>query len=107
MTGTSPLSTDKPGVTIIYCTRCNWLLRAGWMAQELLSTFSEEIGTLTLTPDHTGGVFEIRAGDELIWSRKEEGGFPDIAKLKRLIRDRIAPERDLGHIDRAHKDREE
>ncbi len=30
---------DKPAVTIHYCTQCNWLLRAGWMAQELLSTF--------------------------------------------------------------------
>ena len=26
--------------------------------------------------------------------------FPDIEELKQLIRDRITPERDLGHSDR-------
>ncbi|HXS29597.1 MAG TPA: Rdx family protein, partial [Steroidobacteraceae bacterium] len=26
-------------VEIHYCVQCRWLLRASWMAQELLSTF--------------------------------------------------------------------
>ncbi|MGH9801124.1 MAG: Rdx family protein, partial [Blastocatellia bacterium] len=30
-------------VEIIYCSQCRWLLRAAWMAQELLSTFEQEI----------------------------------------------------------------
>jgi selenoprotein W-related protein len=46
----------------------------------------------------TGGVFEIRLDDETIWSRKAQG-FPDLAELKRLVRDRVAPDRDLGHSD--------
>jgi selenoprotein W-related protein len=70
------------------------------MAQELLTTFAEEIGSITLTPDVTGGVFEVRAGDDLIWSRKEKGRLPDIKELKQLVRDRIAPDRSLGHTDR-------
>jgi|SRR5688572_7128562 selenoprotein W-related protein len=90
----------KPAVTIHYCTQCNWLLRAGWMAQELLSTFSLELGKVTLVPG-TGGVFEIRLDQELVWERKRDGGFPDIRTLKQLVRDRIDPGRDLGHIDRA------
>ena len=30
-------------IEIVYCTQCRWLLRAAWMAQELLSTFKQEI----------------------------------------------------------------
>ena len=62
-------------MTIAYCTRCNWLLRAGWMAQELLSTFGEELGSVALLPG-TGGIFEIRVDGELVWERKRDGGFP-------------------------------
>jgi selenoprotein W-related protein len=91
---------DKPVVRIAYCTQCNWLLRAGWMAQELLSTFSLELGEVVLIPG-TGGIFEIHLDAELIWERRRDGGFPDIRVLKQLVRDRIDPDRDLGHIDRA------
>jgi len=90
----------KPSVAIIYCRQCNWMLRAAWMAQELLSTFSEELGAVTLTPG-TGGVFEIRCEGDLIWERKRDGGFPDVKTLKQRVRDRIAPARDLGHVDRS------
>ncbi|MBB5518585.1 SelT/SelW/SelH family protein [Amphiplicatus metriothermophilus] len=89
-----------PRVEIVYCRLCNWLLRAGWMAQELLSTFGEELAAVTLVPDSEGGAFEIRLDGETIWSRKKDGGFPDIAELKRRVRDRVAPGRDLGHVDR-------
>ena len=86
-------------VSIVYCTQCRWLLRAGWMAQELLSTFDQELDELTLKPG-SGGIFEVYANDERIWSRKQEGRFPEITELKQRVRDQIAPERDLGHIDR-------
>jgi selenoprotein W-related protein len=89
----------KPVVEIRYCTQCRWLLRAAWMAQELLATFEVELGGVTLVPG-SGGVFEIRAGGDLIWSRHEQARFPDVAELKRLVRDRVAPEKDLGHADR-------
>jgi selenoprotein W-related protein len=91
--------TGKPSLTIAYCTQCNWLLRSGWMAQELLSTFSTELGQVTLVPG-TGGIFEIHLDGELIWERKRDGGFPDIRLLKQMVRDRIDPDRDLGHVDR-------
>ena len=92
--------TKTPNVDITYCRLCNWSLRASWMAQELLSTFAEEIGSVTLTPDASGGVFEVRIDGELVWSRKDAGRFPDVGELKRLTRDRIAPERSLGHIEK-------
>ncbi len=92
----------KHQIEIHYCTQCRWMLRSAWMAQELLSTFDGDIEALTLRPG-TGGVFEIRLDGALLWSRKEAGRFPEITELKQLVRDRIAPARDLGHVDRSKK----
>ena len=91
--------TAKPRLTIAYCTQCNWLLRAGWMAQEVLSTFGTDLAEVTLLPG-TGGIFEIHVDGVLVWERKRDGGFPDVKQLKQLVRDRIDPGRDLGHVDR-------
>jgi selenoprotein W-related protein len=88
----------SPRIEIKYCTQCRWLLRAAWMAQELLTSFQDEVGEVALAPG-TGGVFEVRVGDEVIWSRAEQGRFPDIKELKQLVRDRIAPAKDLGHSE--------
>lgn len=93
---------ERPVLRIVYCTQCNWLLRSAWMAQELLSTFSLEIGAVSLVPG-TGGIFEIHLDGELVWERKRDGGFPDIRQLKQIVRDRIDPERSLGHVDRASR----
>jgi selenoprotein W-related protein len=91
--------TERPRVEIEYCTQCRWLLRAGWTAQELMLTFEEELGGVMLVPG-TGGIFEVRLGSEVVWSRKAEGRFPELKELKQRLRDRIAPGRDLGHSDR-------
>lgn len=88
-----------PRVEIVYCTQCRWLLRAAWMAQEAISTFAEELGEVALAPG-TGGVFQIRVDGELVWDRVERAGFPDVKELKQLVRDRVAPQKDLGHADR-------
>lgn len=89
----------SPRIEIHYCRQCQWLLRAAWYAQELLSTFSEEIGEVALLPG-TGGVFQVLIDGDQIWDRKSMDGFPDVKQLKQLVRDRIAPERSLGHVDR-------
>ncbi len=86
-------------ITILYCTQCRWLLRSAWMAQELLTTFDKEITDLTLKPGK-GGIFQIWINDELAWSRQEAGRFPEIKELKQLVRDRVAPDKDLGHSDK-------
>ncbi|MGF1640927.1 MAG: SelT/SelW/SelH family protein [Rhodospirillales bacterium] len=91
--------TGMPRLEIHYCTQCRWLLRAAWMAQELLTTFEQDLGGVTLVPA-TGGVFEVRIDGESIWSRKREGRFPGLAELKQRVRDRVAPHRPLGHSDR-------
>ena len=86
---------QKTKVTITYCIGCNWMLRAAWMAQELLSTFQDLLGSVTLVPGEVGGIFEISVNDELIWERKRDGGFPDVKELKtacatRSTRNRIS-----------------
>ena len=85
-------------VEIEYCTQCRWLLRAAWLAQELLTTFEADLAGVNLMPG-TGGVLEVRLNGEVLFSRKQVGRFPESKELKQLIRDVIAPERDLGHSD--------
>lgn len=85
-------------VEIHYCTKCRWLLRSTWMAQELLFTFENEISEIALVPG-TNAIFEIRVNGNLIWSRERDGGFPEIKLLKSLVRDVVAPTRNLGHTD--------
>lgn len=90
---------NKPRVSIEYCTQCRWLLRAAWMAQELLTTFDGGLGEVALVPG-TGGTFVVRLDGEVLFSRAEAGRFPESKELKQLVRDRIDPGRDLGHSDR-------
>jgi len=89
----------SPRVEIEYCSLCGFLLRAGWMAQELLHTFGADLGEVALVPGE-GGVFVVRLDGEVIFDRKDHGRFPESKELKQLVRDRIDPERDLGHSDR-------
>ena len=89
----------KPQITITYCPRCGWLLRATWLAQELLTTFEKEIGEVSLRPGGSG-IFDVAVEDEVIFSRKDHQRFPEAKELKQLIRDKICPDRDLGHSDR-------
>ncbi|KAJ5688641.1 hypothetical protein N7462_003033 [Penicillium macrosclerotiorum] len=144
--GTSALErVQLPRIAIQFCTQCRWMLRAAYFAQELLSTFSTDLGEVALVP-RTGGVFTvtiwharpsstagtIETQETLLWDRKRDGGFPgaytdipiipdgwtgwgtgervlmncdatEVKALKALVRNVIAPERDLGHTDRALK----
>lgn len=93
----------KPGIEIEYCPGCRWLLRAAWTAQELLTTFEADLGAVTLKPSEVGGIFRVSLGDHIIWDRKDEDRFPEMKELKQRIRDRIDPERDLGHSDVTEK----
>jgi selenoprotein W-related protein len=87
-------------VEIRYCARCRFQARAAWTAQELLTTFPEEIGELALVPG-AGGVFQVFVEGECVWCRRSEGRFPELAELKQRVRDRIAPGKSLGHSDAA------
>lgn len=90
----------KPTVTIEYCPKCGWLLRAAYMAQELLTTFGEDIRSVTLEPSRNGGTYQISINDKKIFDRKEYGGFPEIKTIKQMVRDIVNPGKDLGHADK-------
>jgi selenoprotein W-related protein len=89
----------KPTVTIEYCPKCNWLLRAAYMAQELLTTFSDDLYGITLQPSETEGRYTICIDGKPIFDRKEQGRFPEIKELKQLVRDSVCPDKNLGHSD--------
>jgi selenoprotein W-related protein len=61
------------------------------MAQELLTTFEKEIGEIALVPG-TGGVLDIRVNEEIIFSRKKQGVFPELNELKQLILVTVSPQ---------------
>ncbi|HAF01267.1 MAG TPA: selenoprotein [Methylophilaceae bacterium] len=86
-------------VEIEFCTQCRWLLRAAWLAQELLTTFEEDLKSVNLMPG-TGGVLEVRLNGKTLFSRKVAGRFPEAKELKQLIRNEIDPQRSLGHSDK-------
>jgi selenoprotein W-related protein len=89
----------KSLLTIEYCPKCHWLLRAAYMAQEFLTTFENELRGVTLQPSEINGNFQISIDGKKIFDRKEYGGFPEIKELKQLVRDIVAPGKSLGHTD--------
>lgn len=90
----------KPTIEIEYCPKCGWLLRAAWMAQELLTTFTNDLYAVQLKPSEVAGRYIIKMGEQLLWDRKREGHFPEPKEIKQRVRDIIAPDRSLGHSDR-------
>ncbi|CAM3858490.1 SelT/SelW/SelH family protein [Sphingobacterium prati] len=90
----------KPVIEIEYCPKCNWMLRAAYMSQEILSSFTENIHGVLLIPSEISGRYTIRINGEEIFDRKRAGRFPEIKELKQLIRDIVAPEKSLGHSDK-------
>ena len=93
-----------PRLEIRYCTQCKFLLRAAWLAQELLSTFERELAEVALVPG-SGGIFEVSVDGETIATNRDtkrpggrpSGRMPEASEVKRLLRDRIAPGRTIGH----------
>ena len=89
----------SPRLEIEYCTQCRWLSRASWTAQELLTTFVDDLKEVALVPGK-GGVFKVSLDGEMLWDRAEARRFPELSELKQLVRNRVAPGRSLGHSDK-------
>lgn len=89
----------KPIITIEYCPKCNWMMRAAYMAQELLTTFTDDVYGVTLHPSEISGKYSISVDSIVLFDRKEQSRFPEIKELKQLVRDHVNPGKSLGHSD--------
>ena len=89
----------KPTITISYCPKCGWMLRAAYMAQELLNTFTDDVYGVLLHPAEVSGTYCISIDGQTVFNRKEAGRFPEIKELKQLVRDEVNPGKSLGHSD--------
>lgn len=58
------------------------------LAEALLDEFGQGIKQLTLIPSY-GGVFEVMADGDLIYSKKKEGRHPTIKEIEEILRPRI------------------
>ena len=90
---------QKNTVAIEYCSKCKFMMRSAWVAQELLQTFEGDLDEAVLRPSAVPGIWQIFANDQLVWDRKTERGIPELKMLKRRVRDVIAPDKDLGHAE--------
>jgi selenoprotein W-related protein len=90
----------KPTITIEYCPKCGWLLKAAYMAQEILTTFTDDIKMVSLQPSEIAGRYTVCVNDKAIFDRKEQGHFPEVKELKQMIRDIVNPTKSLGHSDK-------
>lgn len=80
-----------PKISIQFCTRCKWNLRSAWYLQELLQTFGDALGEVSLIPGEMGEFRVLGQLDEnskpiCIWDRKVDNGFPDSKYLKQRVR---------------------
>ena len=83
-----PDAAMRPVVAVTYCQKCNFLARASWLAQELLTTFGDSLAGVTLVPG-SGGIFEVAVDDETVFSTKSHGRFPETRELRELIGARL------------------
>lgn len=71
-------------ITIEYCTSWGYVSKAVSLAQSLLGKHKSNIKSLNIVPS-SGGVFEIKLNDELIFSKKELGRFPEEGEIEAKI----------------------
>ena len=90
---------EENKLTIEYCTKCRFMMRSAWIAQELLQSFEGDLDEAALRPSEVPGIWRIYANGQQVWDRKTERGLPELKDLKRRVRDIIAPEKDLGHAE--------
>jgi selenoprotein W-related protein len=95
-----PLGSVGAIITIEYCPKCGWMLRAAYMAQELLTSFTGDFKGVLLQPSESSGTYRISVNQKVIFDRKTAGRFPEIKELKQIVRDEVAPTKSLGHSDR-------
>lgn len=78
-------------VNIEYCVPCGLLEPAVETQESLLEEFGRDLDGVRLQPGH-GGVFKVRADDELIWDKDDHDGKVDLTAIAEALNDRIYAE---------------
>jgi len=99
VTAQTDVPADKLRAVEAICDACpplsgQWRALAGFAAEY----YQRGLGEVALLPGE-GGIFEVRADGEKVWSRSERGRFLEIKELKQLVRDVVSPGKSLGHSD--------
>ena len=71
-------------IAIEYCNEWNYLPRAAGLATKILEKYGKNVSELELIPSG-GGVFEVSKNDQLIFSKKGKGRFPEIDEVFELL----------------------
>jgi len=77
---------QKPVISVEYCTDCGFLERATRVADEILRTYKGAVGAVTMVPS-SGGVFAVGLDGTVIFSKDEQGRFPDPGEMVLLLSD--------------------
>ena len=72
-------------LVIEYCTACNYYPRAASLAADLEKKFGLRA---ELVRSH-GGVFEVTFKNDLLFSKKKTGRFPEPGELDRILEARL------------------
>lgn len=75
-------------ITIEYCTSWGYLGRALALARKVLNDHKNDIKELSLIPS-SGGVYEVSFGDEIIFSKKEKGDYPEKDEIEDIIIEKL------------------
>lgn len=54
---------------------------------------------MAIKPSKVSGTFNVKVNGELVFSRQQEGRFPEAKEVKQLVRNIACPEKGLGHSD--------
>lgn len=76
---------STPAVRITYCAPCGYLSQATSLAERLLFEFEERLsGGVALIPGRDG-IFEVRHGDRLLFSKRQTGRFPAEGEIEDML----------------------
>jgi selenoprotein W-related protein len=97
------IDAPTPHVSITYCTGCGWLLRAAYLAQELVLAFDDsEIAAVSLVPSRPpakGGAFVVTMDETILWDRTAQGRFPETEEITQGVRDLLGPSKDPSEME--------
>lgn len=78
----------KKLISIEYCTSWGYLARAVALTESILNEHKNSLEMVNIIPS-SGGVFEVKFGDELIFSKKDLGRFPNENEVEDIIRKKL------------------